>query len=234
MAKQNTPHIGECVYCGKTAELTSDHIPPKSLFAKPRPSNLVVVPSCLACNEGASTDDEYFRLMLTLREDTAAHPDVQQILPAVFRSLTKPTKMGFAHSLFQSIREANFVTSSGLFIGRRPAYDVDIARLDRVAQRIIKGLFYSERQLRLPDNYTVFAFSAVGLSSLAKDLKDDLIANIVNPVLLHEPRIIGKHVFTYRVAFAAEDLNLSAWHLIFYEKVVFIGFTTLLLTDGAA
>jgi len=142
MAKNKPPQIGECVYCGEIRELTDDHIPPKNLFAKPRPNNLIAVPSCELCNGGASDDDEYFRLMLTLREDTFDHPDVQKILPTVFRSLAKPNKVGFSKSLFQSIRVLNVTTSSGLFLGPRPTYNANLERLDRVAQRIVKGLFY--------------------------------------------------------------------------------------------
>jgi hypothetical protein len=226
------PQIGQCVYCGTIAELTDDHIPPKSLFAKPRPNNLISVPSCKLCNGGASDDDEYFRLMLTLREDTYMHPDVQRLLPVVFRSLTKPNKVGFSKSFFESIKEVELMTSSGLFLGQRPGYDVDLARLDHVAQRIVKGLFYRERGVRLPDDYEVSAYSASGLSTLAKDTKDYIINNIVDPILLETPKTIGNNVFTYRYAFNPNDPNNSVWHFIFYEKVVFLGFTAPLTTDG--
>ncbi len=234
MKKIKPPRVGQCVYCGLIKELSDDHIPPKNLFAKPRPGNLIVVPSCRSCNGGASDDDEYFRLMLTLREDTHAHPDVQQLLPVVFRSLTKSNKIGFSRALVQGIRETNVLTRSGLFIGKRPVYDVDLDRLDRVAQRIVKGLFYHEQLSRLPDGYEVSAFSASGLSALDKDLKDHIIKNIVDPILQNTPRTIGNNVFTHRVAFAPEDPNLSVWHLIFYEKVAFLCFTTPQQPDGAA
>jgi hypothetical protein len=232
MPKVNPPQIGQCVYCGEVRELTDDHIPPKNLFAKPRPNNLIEVPSCELCNGGASKDDEYFRLMLTLREDTFDHPEVQKVLPTVFRSLTKPNKVGFSKSLFQAIRIRELKTSSGLFLGQRPAYDVDLERLDRVAQRIVKGLFYRERGARLPNEYVVSAYSASGLSNLTKDKKDYIITNIVDPILLQTPKTIGNNVFTYRFMFSPEDPNVSAWHLIFYEKVAFLCFTTPLSTDS--
>jgi hypothetical protein len=225
VAKNKPSRKGECVYCGEIKQLSDDHIPPKNLFAKPRPNNLIAVPSCISCNGDASDDDEYFRLILTLREDTFPHPDVQQILPIVFRSLTKPNKKGFSKSLFQSIKVLNLMTSSGLFIGRHPTYGVDLDRLDRVVQRIVKGLFYHEQKSRLPDHYDAFACSASGLSNLARDLKAHIVASIVDPILVQTPKTIGNNVFTYRFIFAPEDPNVSAWHLIFYEKVVFLCFT---------
>jgi hypothetical protein len=53
-----------CAICGKPCETTTrDHIPPKGLFGKPLPDNLLTVPSCQQCNQEASGDDEYFRLL---------------------------------------------------------------------------------------------------------------------------------------------------------------------------
>jgi hypothetical protein len=48
-----------CVYCGKKAT-TKDHVVPRCLLEKPYPPNLLTVPSCSACNEGYSKDEEYF------------------------------------------------------------------------------------------------------------------------------------------------------------------------------
>ena len=42
--------------------LTTEHVPPKSLFPKPRPSNLITVPSCESCNVRFAQDEVLFRL----------------------------------------------------------------------------------------------------------------------------------------------------------------------------
>ncbi len=129
MSKKKLQKTGQCVYCGKIAPITDDHVPPQNLFAKPRPNNLIKVPSCKEChgeNKQVSQDDEYFRLMLTLREDTYNHPDVGQILPTVFRSLRKPEKVGFTKSLQNSMREVNVRSPSGLYLGVKASYNVNI------------------------------------------------------------------------------------------------------------
>jgi len=59
---------GECVYCGHTKPLTDDHIPPQSLFRKPRPADLIAVPSCRQCNISASKDDEYFKTVIVPKD----------------------------------------------------------------------------------------------------------------------------------------------------------------------
>jgi hypothetical protein len=47
-------------------DLHWDDVPPKSIFEHRR--NLVKVPSCFACNNPASKDDEYFMIYLAFRE----------------------------------------------------------------------------------------------------------------------------------------------------------------------
>src|SRR5579872_3566373 len=59
-------HINWCYLCRGTENLTSDHLPPKNLFPKPRPANLITVPCCAACNEGFSKLDEQFRAFITM------------------------------------------------------------------------------------------------------------------------------------------------------------------------
>src|SRR5438105_2116110 len=65
-----------CVYCGERDATTEDHIPPRCLFGLPLPSTLIKVPSCFRCNNGASKDDEYFRMVLSFRHDID-HPDAE-------------------------------------------------------------------------------------------------------------------------------------------------------------
>ncbi|WP_148285376.1 hypothetical protein [Flavobacterium sp. B17] len=50
---------GRCVYCGGSAE-TRDHVPSKCLLDKPYPENLPVVECCDICNQGFSSDEQYF------------------------------------------------------------------------------------------------------------------------------------------------------------------------------
>src|SRR5262245_66145122 len=80
-----------------------DHTPPGNLFAKPRPSTLVTVPSCTSCNGGASQDDEYFRLMAALRHDLD-HVDASAALEDSFRSLQRPQARGLLTALLAATR----------------------------------------------------------------------------------------------------------------------------------
>src|SRR5690349_12698566 len=79
-----------CVYCAAMKHLTREHVPPKSLFAPPRPSDLITVPCCAVCNSSGSRDDEYLRLALCIRAETCDHPDAKAGFQALLRSLQNP------------------------------------------------------------------------------------------------------------------------------------------------
>ena len=140
----SNPRIGICVYCGKDGPITDDHVPPKGIFAPPRPSNLITVPSCLECNSSASMDDEYFRIRVCLNDQARGHPDVNGNLPSVLKALTRPEASGLKQALLNDWRNVDVTTKGGIFLGRRTAFEVDMNRIARVVQRIVRGLYYHE------------------------------------------------------------------------------------------
>jgi hypothetical protein len=213
---------GECAYCGAVGLITDDHVPPRNLFPPPRPNNLLVVPSCLGCNQGASLDDEYFRLTLTFRDDRYEHPAVQKLLPSVLRSLQKPKKLRFSQAFLRSIAEVDVNTKAGIYLGQRSAYNVDLTRLDRVAARIAKGLFYHERGSRLPNGYEMIAYNESGMAHVSKEISMNIQRRILVPLSSSPERVIGPDIFSYRFRLVESDPNLSAWLLTFFKAVAFI------------
>jgi hypothetical protein len=55
------------VYCCSTGPLTDDHVPPRAVFTNPRPSNLITVLACMACNQRFSRQEEEFTSLLSTR-----------------------------------------------------------------------------------------------------------------------------------------------------------------------
>jgi hypothetical protein len=213
--------IGECVYCGRTRRLTSDHVPPRCLFGSVPADNLITVPACLECNNRASKDDEYFRLKVALRDDVGDHTDVQALLPKVLRSLQRPDARGFRSAFLSDIRQAEALTPAGLVVGRRTAYDVDLIRLCRVPTRIVRGLFWHQRKYRLSGSHSVETFALAGFRGNPSAL-DALRVNVIGPLLLTRPVEVGT-VFSCWSAFLPDgDGNMSAWLLRFYQRVVFV------------
>jgi hypothetical protein len=61
-----------CVYCGLNSADTRDHIPPRSFFSEPRPSDPITVPACESCNKGAGKDEEFFLATFVFSEARAS------------------------------------------------------------------------------------------------------------------------------------------------------------------
>ena len=69
---------GYCIHCGmplSPENMTSDHVPTKSLLQPPYPKELPVVPTCRQCNSGFSRDEEYFAAFLGAVLDGSTEPD---------------------------------------------------------------------------------------------------------------------------------------------------------------
>ena len=214
--------IGECVYCGQSRRLTDDHIPPKCLCDKPRPSDLIKVPSCSPCNRGASLDDEYFKTVMVWKDKAGSHQEAVRIRSSVFRSLQMPEKIGFARSLVRTARNVRVRTPAGLYLERRPVFDVDLGRLDRVVSRITKGLYWHHRRSPIPDRFQVAVFSEDGLRDFDAHERERIRTQIVNPVLNSPGHSVGRGVMRYWYASMPDPPYTPAWIYEFYEDVRFV------------
>ena len=219
------PRIGQCAYCGTVALLTKDEIPPRCLFSRPLPMDILKIPSCRKCNNGASLDDEYFKTMLALKDKAGSHTEAEAIRASVFRGLKLPRKQNFTRSILRQIRTVKLHSPSGLYLGKHLAYDVDLRRLDSVVARITKGLFWHHKSYRLPDGFEVVVFCQDGLAQLDRRTLSELRDQIVAPVLRQPVLEIGRGVMRYWYSFAEDRENASAWILEFYGDVRFVAIT---------
>lgn len=214
-----------CAYCGATDRLTKDHIPPEKLFTKPRPGNLITVPACGDCHAVTSKDDEYFRLKLCLREDAGNHPKARENWPAIFRSLCRVEAVGLRKSFTADMRSVQLRTPAGIYVGRRMSYDVDLVRIRRVVERIIRGFYFAESSSPLGIANEVNVYLNEDLQQETQDVLDDLTKHILLPLAAQTPKVIGDNVFSYRFHITDENPIYSVWGLSFYETVPFLCLT---------
>jgi hypothetical protein len=126
-------------------------------------------------------------------------------------------------AVLQDIHKVVLVTTSGLFVRRGHALNVDYERVLNVVERTTKGLFYHLRGKRLPDNYNVRAYDV----SMIERQEFERLYDRLAPVLrASRPISLGKRVFDCWYYFADEDPSVSVWLLVFYSKVEFLVFTT--------
>ena len=224
MSCEREPPKSICVYCREQNAATFDHIPPKNLFGRPRPSSLVTVPSCLDCNIGASRDDEYFRLTVALRHDVD-HPDATAARDSAMRSLGRPQAGGLRAAFLNATREIELRSPQGLYLGRTGMYDVDVDRLDRVVRRVVLGLFYKESGLPLARGYDTKAYLLSQVDPSATDVVGRL-SHIVRALrAARAPSFVGRRVLSYWWQLTADDPYVSAWLLVFYGRVSWVGIT---------
>lgn len=207
-----------CTYCNSLAN-TKDHVPPKLIFPKPRP-RLITVPACSICNHQASKDDEYFRLVSVLEEKSGEHTSAVGIQGSVLRSLERSEAKGLKTSFQQQINYFDIVTEAGIYLGTSLGYEVDRSRLNRVIQRVTRGIFLHTFGRRLPIEAKVSA-------TPARILKDQSAVDFVNNMLTHGPpwQCLGESTFCWKYITCAEQQDTSAWLFIVYHSIAFLSFT---------
>lgn len=215
--------MGTCVFCGAIGYVTDDHVPPKNIFAKPRPSDLITVPGCDDCNNGWSLDDEYFRTALCLSDHTADERNATVGRNAAMRSLQREEARGFAKMFLSRTFPAEVYSAEGIYLGKRLAFTVDFERIHKVVAKIIRGLFYEESGRTLPQDYSVSADTNDTLEKMDVDFLRDLKNTIISPLLSTQERIIGDGAFRYRYSIPDDgDGYVSVWALTFFGTMPFL------------
>ena len=210
-----------CVYCGSNGILTRDHVPPRNLFPKPRPSDLITVPSCLKCNTSASKDDEFFRQSLLLYKDTLSLPGLDNLASNFMRGLSRPERPGLLADLKERVYVEPKYNPKGDYLGEVFKQEIDAERLDKVARRITKGLFYTRMGQRISDKYFVSAFSTTDNENIPRDLQ-----LVIEKLEAQSATAVGDgSIFTFQQRIFGEDSSISQWLLTFYQKVKFLGFS---------
>lgn len=226
MASERKVRIGECVYCGQRGPLTNDHVPPKSLFAKPRPCNLVTVPSCRRCNKSFELDDEYFRLVITTGIDPVWFPKEFDLSLHAIRKLSDPRKIGLRKRMLSSYSRRPRFSREGLYLGEAGVLEVDVARVRNVVSRIVRGLFFFHSGRRLASTSRVWVWSDWFGGDYARDAEFvAAVQQILAALDAEQVREIGGRIFRYRYRLDDDGSDRSMWEFSFYAHRRFIGWT---------
>ena len=206
-----------CAYCAKPEPETRDHIPPDSFFPKPKPPNLITVPCCEKCRKEQQLDDEYFRFAVVTASRAIEQEDGRKVVEAIRRSFWKPKKAGFARLVDNSLIEAELKSPAGLYLGKQGLIRLKRERIDRPAQRIVRGLFFHERGYPLPDGYEV-------ANTLRQGGFDEIIRGM-GAAKFPAWKKVGK-VFWYTFMPLVDDPNSTVWLQLYYQSAWFIGVTS--------
>lgn len=217
-------NLESCCYCGQRAGATKDHVPPRNLFPKPRPPDLITVPACEVCHSDAwSKDDEYFRMKVCLSEEAGGHPQAQKVADKALRSLLRPQASGFRRQIKEDTQKKWIRSPSGI-MREALTYEVDPDRIDSTIERVTRGLHFHECGERLSVDARIEIFSRV--RRYPPDLLKVLQRDIERPLVTLPAKVIGDGVFSYRRFFEKkEDVEQSAWGFTFYGGMPFLVLT---------
>ena len=199
-----------CVYCGVINPDSRDHIPPKGIFPKPRPNNLITVPACKSCNREWSSDDELFKMIIGIKAGMEGKSEIK---------LWESTKHTVRHNkslrrLIEEAKRINIKTPGGIIIG--DAYSVKFPdnKVRLMCDRIIRALYYHHYGNFIPVKNNVSLY----FPSEPNETVLDLVCHS------DELKIIGEdREFIYTYGQAEDAKGASIWILLFYKRFLVVG-----------
>ncbi|NNV53850.1 hypothetical protein [Limnovirga soli] len=190
-----------CCYCGIREATTKDHVPPKSIFNKPRPDDLITVPCCLMCNNDASKSDEKFKVYLGMHIARQGGESERLFKEGVLPSAKHNYKL--RKNIFNSMYPVNIATDSGIITGKGMAVPWDNEAHCRTIERLIRGLFFHHYGKIISNNASISTFWFKEPQSIFN-------------VKLYENSIANGY-FKYQYNKVEESDFDSIWHFNFYN-----------------
>ena len=196
-----------CAICGVHPSTSKDHIPPKNLYPKPRDNdiNLNTVPACGYCNNGSSSDDEVFKILVGI--ETGEHQkDPQKIIDSLAATVAKNARV--ANQVFSTKQRVLASIDSSVL---QPAVTVsfDFEPYARVITRIVRGLHWMETGRTL--------VSAAKVQVLpGNHLSQSVAADWMGLMQLLTLKKLNKDSFSYRCHIGEDGLH--AWGMQFFSR----------------
>jgi hypothetical protein len=211
------PSSDICVICGQAKACSRDHVPPKCIFPKPRPDDLVTVPACAACNMQRSGLDEQFKVFLGLTVGYHLDGDKSYRLP-IQRTLAHNRK--WRSDILTSMQRV--VIRDPVNLASQSAIAVRLDRIahDTVVERTVRGLYFHHIGKILGNRYPL---TVQWLRVLDDELFGD--SNGWNTGTIEDTALV------YKYATNVDDPSLTAWVLQFFQKTWSIVLSTPKVAD---
>ena len=204
-----------CVYCGSEKDPTIDHVPPKLFLTRPYPDNLITVPACAKCNQSFQKDDEYARTLLCLDVRSSRNSAAQLNLPAVLRSLGRPSARAFVNYLATQSAQSSILDHKGEPMGN--LIELDKARISKVGLRFIRALHFVETSSAVPTSAAMKVGAITNLRAHDRDTQE--IALALTKFSDRRDRAVGA-AFSYVAGFAT---GISVWFMVLYDVLFLVG-----------
>jgi len=213
MAKKSK--LGTCCICGKSGvKVTADHVPPKTIFLKPRPENTITVKACNKCNNGASNHDQRFSVFLSMQA-IPLHDEAKRLFNTkTLDTLNKNIKL--KNSIISTAKPVYLTTEQGVIYDKAMSVLTDIEVYNSTIERTLRGLYYHHFK-------EILGSKAKVEIDIFQQFPDELMQ--IAPSLNHnEIGHKGELIYKY---FRTEESHMdSVWLFQFYNSLYAAGWTT--------
>lgn len=211
--KRNRKNLGLCAICGHRDAVTRDHVPPKGIFCKPLPGNLIRVPACWACNNGASGLDERFRVFLGLQVGKNGGEAERFFREEAIASIQHNRKL--RNEILANVEPVSLATPAGIIYDQGFRVLWDSKAHDAIIERTVRGLYFHHYGEVLGDRASV---KVQWLRKLPRE-----VVNLSKGWTLAS---LGKGEVIYKYGRAEESPLNSLWIFQFYGAHWASGYTT--------
>lgn len=185
-----------CVLCGSRPAETRDHVPPKCLF-EGLSADLITVPACGQCNNGASSDDEDFRFYVSAQVGKPTREAARLWDDGALKSFRRKTKL--REFVKSTMREETVQDVEGNSVVRE-AFRIPESVYQSVFERTTRGLYFHHTGRILPATTRV---QVTPLSRLPEEFGADAKSMSQNS--------IGGDAFIYWRLLSGESIYDSIW-----------------------
>ncbi len=219
--------LDHCTYCYRSPADTRDHVPPKNLFPRPLPNNLITVPCCKPCNTQLARDDDYFWHALMTASNIEQRSAASESRARALRGLGRPEAQGLLSSIISSFQRVELQSPGGIYIGHAPAFQVDNQRIKRVLARIVRALYFTVNRALIPAHNDVHVWwNQFEFPKFIRELATE--AKTTWP----GPYDIGPHIFSFTWLQTPGPVPRGVWLMTFYESFCGYGFVARKQTTG--
>ena len=194
-----------CAICGIRPATTTEHVPPKAIFLRPRPSNLVTVPACFPCNNKSSATEEEFGVYLAILVADPMHGTSPLWRKQALRTLDHNNRL--ARKVNENLRLRSVRTPAGLHLGKVGMFQFPARTYISVIEKTIRGLYYHHYGDVLGPSADVHASMSHAPTEEFMELTKELKQNS-----------IGGDALIYRFGRAVDSPLYSIWSLQFYSR----------------
>lgn len=194
-----------CVLCGKRPAVTVDHLPPKSIFPKPRPNDLITVPACKECNNHRSGLDEEFKVFIGIN---GGHGEEGEEL---FRNQTKRTldyNARLKQELISTLDVATLKTPEGVIIGEAPVVKLNADAHDIIIEQMVRGFHFHHSGIILGDKVTIQTNWHRQMTKEIHEMTSGFMTDAV----------AGENLI-YRYLYMPEHPYMSIWVFQFFNQI---------------